>query len=326
MGVDVEGECILCATCDGFPCRLLAKSDAEACCIAPALEHPTVRLETGVHIDRLLTTRSGGRVIAAEATRRRKKIRIEGGTFIVAAGAANTAALLLRSAGPGHERGLANGSDQVGRNYMAHVNSALMALHPLRRNPVTFQKTLALDDYYFGDDDWPHPMGQLQLIGKVQGPMVQATAARVPARLAAAFAARSLDFWALSEDLPRPDNRITLTEDGRIRLAWRKTNARSHERLVGAARRALRRAGYPIVPRHHFGAECTSHQCGTARFGVDPDTSVLDRDCQAHEVENLYVVDSSFFPSSGACGPTLTIVANALRAAERLLNRLGTAP
>jgi choline dehydrogenase-like flavoprotein len=201
-----------------------------------------------------------------------------------------------------------------------------MAIHPLRRNSVTFQKTLAFDDFYFGNGDWPHPMGQLQLIGKVQGPIVQATEPRVPARVASALAARSLDFWALSEDLALPENRVTLTEDGRIRLVWRKTNAKSHERLIGAARRVLRSAGYPILLRHHFGADDTSHQCGTARFGDDPDASVLDRYCKAHELENMYVTDSSFFPSSGASGPSLTIVANALRTGERLLDRLATAP
>jgi choline dehydrogenase-like flavoprotein len=325
MGVDVEGDCVLCATCDGFPCRLLAKSDAESCCIAPALEHPTVRLQTGVHVDRLITDGPGGRVVAAEATSRRRRLRISGGTFIVAAGAVNTAALLLRSAGRNHERGLANGSDQVGRNYMTHVNSALMALHPLRRNPVTFQKTMALDDFYFGTDEWPYPMGQLQLIGKVQGPMVQANVPHLPAAVASTLAARSLDFWALSEDLPRPESRVTLTGDGRIRRDWRKTNAESHERLVASVRRALRAAGYPIFLRRHFGSEVTSHQCGTVRFGDDPDSSVLDRDCKAHELENLYAVDSSFFPSSAATGPTLTIVANALRTAEHLQRRLTAA-
>jgi choline dehydrogenase-like flavoprotein len=322
LGIDLApgGACVRCGTCDGFPCRVLAKSDADARCVRPALESASVTLRTNAHVDRLITNADGERVVEAQGTSADGPFTVSARTFVVSCGAVNSAALLLRSANGAHPDGLANSSGQLGRNYMGHVHSAIMALHP-RRNTTTFQKTLAINDYYYGDGDWPYRLGTLWLIGKVRGAMLGAVMRRLPPRLMHLIAQRSVDWWACSEDVPSPDHRVTLDRDGTIRVAWRPTNVNSHARLVAKGRRMMRRAGYPVVLTRRMGIETNSHQCGTARFGDDPATSVLDPLCRTHDVENLLVVDSSFFPSSGVLNPVLTIAAQALRVADKALAR-----
>jgi choline dehydrogenase-like flavoprotein len=317
LGIDLaeEGTCIRCGTCDGFPCRVGAKSDADVRCVRPAIESPNVALLTETCVERLTTSDDGSRVTAAECRTPQGTLRVQARTFVVSCGAVNSAALLLRSTSAAHPDGLANSSGQVGRNYMSHVHTSLLALAP-RRNTTTFQKTLAVNDYYHGDDGWPYPLGTLWLIGKVRAPMLRATMRGLPNGVARAVAARSVDWWACSEDVPSPDRRVTLDPDGTIRVSWRPTNLRSHRRLVGLGRRMLRRAGYPVVLHRHMGPEFNAHQCGTARFGTDAGTSVLDPLCRTHDVENLFVVDSSFFPSSAVLNPVLTIAAQALRVAD----------
>lgn len=219
----------------------------------------------------------------------------------------------------GYSDGLANSSGLVGRNYMVHNNTALMAVHPLRRNPTVFQKTFAINDFYLRGPDWPYPMGNIQLLGKLQAGMLTASQPLVPRRMLAEIAGRSVDWWVMSEDLPDPRNRVTLATDGAIRVHWRANNLAAHVRLVRAARAMMRAAGYPVILTQRMGIETNSHQCGTARFGSDPASSVLDPLCRAHDIENLYVVDSSFFPSSAATNPALTIAAQALRVADHLL-------
>jgi choline dehydrogenase-like flavoprotein len=195
----------------------------------------------------------------------------------------------------------------------------LMAVAPGRINPTTFQKTMVVNDYYFrGPDDWKYPLGNLQLLGKLQAGMLTADKPLIPRFLLKGLADRSVDWWVMSEDLPRPENRVLVSGSGRINVHWTPTNRRAHYRLVGAAKTMMKRAGYPIVLTQTMGIETNSHQCGTARFGNDSRSSVLDRFCRTHDVENLYVVDSSFFPSSAACNPALTIAAQALRVAEKL--------
>lgn len=325
MGIDLRdgGRCIRCATCDGFPCRELAKGDADVCCVRPALEHSNVELLTGARALRLHTDPSGRRVAAVELERRGERLEIRAETVVVACGAVNSAALLLRSAGDRHRDGLANSSGLVGRNYMVHNNTALMAVHPARRNRTVFQKTLAVNDFYLSGPDWPYPMGNIQLLGKLQAGMLAADQPLVPRRALRAMADRSVDWWVMSEDLPDRDNRITLGADGTIRVHWRANNLAAHVRLVRAARAMMREAGYPIVLTQRMGIETNSHQCGTVRFGDDPATSVLDALCRAHDLDNLYVVDGSFFPSSAASNPALTIAAQALRVADHLQGRDG---
>jgi choline dehydrogenase-like flavoprotein len=201
---------------------------------------------------------------------------------------------------------------------MVHNNTAMIAVRPHRRNRVVFQKTLAVNDFYFGDRDWPYPMGNLQLVGKVQRAMLAAARPGRPGWALGAIADRSVDWWVMSEDLPDPENRVTVGPDGSIRVHWKPNNLVSHQRLADAAGSMMRAAGYPLVFTETMGIETNSHQCGTVRFGNDPGTSVLDPYCRSHDVENLFVVDSSFFPSSAAMNPVLTIAAQALRVAEHI--------
>jgi choline dehydrogenase-like flavoprotein len=321
MGIDLRpgGRCIRCKTCDGFPCQVHAKAEADVSCVRPALASNRVELITRTYVRRLVTEPDGKRISFAEAERDGQSLEIRAGMFAVACGAANSAALLLRSVAAAFPNGLANGSGLVGRNYMVHNNTALMAIDPVRKNPTTFQKTMAVNDYYLrGEGSWRYPLGNLQLLGKLQAGMLTANQRWVPRPILQAFANRSVDWWIMSEDLPDPANRITLGPGARIEVHWRPTNVSAHLELIRVARRIFRQAGYPIVLTQRMGIETNSHQCGTARFGTDPTTSVLDPFCRTHEIENLYVVDSSFFPSSAAVNPALTIAAQALRVAERL--------
>ncbi len=327
IGIDLRpgGRCIRSKTCDGFPCQLLAKGEADVCCVRPALESPDVELMTHTYARRLLTDPSGRRVTAVEVERDGERFEVHADIVVVACGAANSAALLLRSANSVYPNGLANSSGLVGRHYMVHNNTALMAVHPTRRNPTIFQKTLAVNDFYFRGPDWPYPMGNLQLLGKLQAGMLTANQPLVPRRVLQAVADRSVDWWVMSEDLPDPENRVTLGSDGSIRIHWKPNNLVAHAKLVQAARQMLRRAGYPIVLTQRMGIETNSHQCGTLRFGNDPSTSVLELFCRSHDIPNLYVVDSSFFPSSTAVNPALTIAAQALRVADHLMVRRSSA-
>ena len=319
LGIDLRegGRCIRCKTCDGFPCQVLAKSDADVCCVRPALESPDVTLMTRAYARRLRADASGKRITAVEVERDGERFDVRADRFVVACGATNSAAMLLRSGDD--ERGLANASGMVGRNYMVHNNTALMAAKPVRRNPSVFQKTLAVNDFYFEGPNWPYPMGNLQLIGKLQAAMLAAARPRAPRPLLGAIANRSVDWWVMSEDLPDPDNRITVASDGRIRVHWKPNNMASHRKLTEAAISMMKQAGYPLVFTKPMGIETNSHQCGTLRFGNDPASSVLDPFCRAHDVENLYVMDSSFLPSSAAMNPVLTIAAQALRVADHVM-------
>jgi choline dehydrogenase-like flavoprotein len=332
-----KSACIRCDTCDGFACLIQAKSDAETCAVEPALAHGNVELVTGAYVSRLETSASGREITGVVVERAGKTERYAGGLVVVSAGAINSAALLLRSANDRHPRGLANGSDVVGRHYMGHTNSVLMALSRCP-NPTVFQKTLAINDFYFGTEDWPFPMGHISFVGKLDLHALKAGApAMAPGWTLDLMAKHSLDFWLTSEDLPDPDNRVTLDRDGNIVLSYTPNNLEGHERLQRALKQIMSRQACRI-----HGKEChqglfsrnaflgeriplagVAHQNGTIRFGSDPRTSALDPNCKAHEVDNLYVVDGSFFPSSAAVNPALTIMANALRVGDHLLQRLG---
>jgi choline dehydrogenase-like flavoprotein len=313
------GTCVRCATCDGFACKLGAKNDAEVRLVGPALATGLVDLVLETRALRFLTDTSGRRVIGIEVDQGGAGRTIRGDLFICAAGAINSAALLLRSANERHPNGLGNtSSDQLGRNYMAHNNTAMMAIHPLRRNGVTFQKSLCINDFYLANDVRPYPLGNVQGLGKLQGGMLTANVPFIPEWLMDRFAARSVDWWIMSEDLPDPDNRITLDGDGTIRVSYTPNNLRSHRDLVKHWTKVMRSLGYPIILTQKMDITVSMHQCGTARFGSDPATSVLDPHSKAWDLDNLYVVDASFLPSSTGFNPSLTIVAQAVRVAEHL--------
>jgi choline dehydrogenase-like flavoprotein len=316
-GVDIRpgGACIRQRACDGFPCKLGAKADAEVCGIWPAVQSPTVRLITRTFVERLNTAADSRRVTEAVAARDGTPLRIRADRFVVAGGAVNSAALLLRSSSDRHPRGLANSSDMVGRNYMVHNSTFFLGVDPRRRNTVSFQKTLGLNDWYLAGPDTPYPLGNLQMLGKIQGPMVKAARRWVPMPLLNYMTTHSIDIYLTTEDLPDPNSRIVVGSDGRIMVHWRPNNLAPHKELVRRVARMVRRAGYPLVFSERMGIDTNSHQCGTAVMGTDPEHSVLDPTCRTHDLDNLWVVDSACFPSSAALNPALTIAANALRVA-----------
>jgi len=326
--------CIRCDAFDGFPCLLNGKADAQVMCIDPALaEFPNVTLLTNAYVTKLETDSAGRSITGVCVTRNGEAETYSADIVVSSCGALSSALLLLRSANDQHPNGLANGSGQVGRNYMRHNQSVLMALmrHP---NETVFQKTLALSDFYFKADDWDYPLGLMQMCAASHPEQIRAEALTpwlgwLPDMPFETMARHSMDFWLSSEDLPRPENRIHYDGD-RVILDVTENNMEAHRRLRKKLEQIITRAeGHPaLIDRDlYLGKDIpisgTAHQAGTTRFGTDPAASVLDLNCRAHEVDNFYVVDASFFPSIGAVNPTLTIIANALRVADHLCDRLG---
>ena len=310
--------CVLCNTCNSFACKLHAKSEADVCCIRPALQRPTVTLWTNTRATRLITNKAGDHVVAVDVERHDRSVRVNAGLFIVSCGAVNSAALLLRSRSAAHPEGVANSSGLVGRRYMAHLATMMQGFHPFEVNDTVFQKTVAINDYYLRGPDTDYPLGQIQSQGRTHAIMAQTVVPWIPLWAYQSWVARGVDWLVMSEDLPDPENRVTVEPDGRIRLRYRPNNLTAHRRLVKEMRRLLRKLGFWSVVAHSHGPRNTTHQCGTLVFGMDPKTSVLDTYCRAHDVQNLYVVDASFFPSSAAVNPALTIAAQALRVADRI--------
>lgn len=330
-------KCIRCESCDGFPCLVQAKADAQVCCVDPALAHPNVTLRTGAKVTRLHTEAGGRRVTKVSVEREGVAEEYTADVVVVSCGAINSAALLLRSANDRHPKGLANSSDVVGRHYMGHVNSVLLAISRCP-NPTVFQKTLGVNDYYFASKEWGYPMGHISFVGKLDGVALSAGAPAIaPGFTLEMMAKHSLDFWLTSEDLPDPENRVTLDRDGNIVLKYQPNNVTAHEHLRATLQTAMQKQrkcsmhgdschvglfGRSLFLSEKIPLAGVAHQNGTLRFGRDPKESVLDVNCKAHDLDNLYVVDGSFFPSSAAVNPALTIIANALRVGEHLKERL----
>jgi choline dehydrogenase-like flavoprotein len=310
--------CMLCNTCNSFACKVHAKSESDVCCIRPAMLRPTVTLWTNAFARRLITNPSGTRVQAVEVERHGQVLRVEAPVIVVSCGAVNSAALLLRSATTAHPNGLANSSGLVGRRYMAHLATMMQGFHPFRPNDTVFQKTVAINDFYHRGPDMDYPLGQIQSQGRTHAVMAQTVVPWIPLWAYETWVSRGVDWLAMSEDLPDENNRVIVDSSGRIQLHYRPNNVRAHDELVRTTSRILRQLGFWIVVRHSHGARNTTHQCGTAVFGTDPRTSVLDPYCRTHDIPNLFVVDASFFPSSAAVNPALTIAAQALRVADHL--------
>ncbi|HTU09067.1 MAG TPA: GMC family oxidoreductase, partial [Trebonia sp.] len=329
-----KSACIRCNTCDGFPCLVHAKSDAETMAVRPVLGLPNVTLLVDAEVERLETDPSGRSVTRVIVTREENTEAYEGDIVVVSAGAANSARILLRSASDAHPSGLANGSDQLGRNYMFHNSKAVVAIDK-EPNDTVFQKTLGLNDFYFAGDGRQWPLGNVQMVGKSNAAAMRGEEPKLTA-LAPTFsldevASHAIDFWLTTEDVPKPDNRVSVDQDGNIRLAYRQTNDKEADGLYGELRTIMNHIG---ISAHHvldknfymymnIPIAGVAHQAGTCRFGTDPQTSVLDVDCKAHELDNLYVVDSSFMPSIGAVNPALTVMANAIRVGHHLVERMG---
>ncbi len=322
--------CLRCDTCDGFPCLVDAKCDAQVISVDNGLKHPNVTLLLNAKVIRFVTNSKGNEVTQVEAEVEGRKEEFSSDIVIIACGAINSAALLLRSANNQHPRGLANSSDQVGRNLMLHNNSALLAISTTP-NPTQFQKTLGINDFYFKEPDWEYPLGHIQLMGKSKWEMLRGDAPFfAPRTILQYLANHSVDWWLTTEDLPDSNNRVSINQQGQIVLTYTPNNLEPHQRLLQKLKSILRKErkqhrGFPFLwllsKQMPLAAVC--HQVGTCCFGPDPKTNVLDLNCQTHDITNLYVVDGSFFPSISAVNPALTIIANALRVAEHLKERLG---
>ena len=331
----VESRCIRCDRVDGFPCLLGAKADSEYAAIRPALAaYANLTLITNARVDRLFTDSTGRTVTGVLTTMGDGGLRMFSGDIVVlSAGSILSAVLLLKSANDRHPHGLGNASDVIGRHYMRHNNLALMAFSK-EPNPTVFQKTLSINDYYGPSADWDYPMGNIQMLGKSDDWQVKGEAPEglgwAPNLAYGLVAKHSLDFWLTGEDLPLPDSRVSLRADGTVKLA-----VQPHNNTEGVTR--LRRRFDAMLTDLDLQSEsferslylyknmdvsATAHQAGTVRFGTDPTTSALDTHCKAHELDNLYVVDGSFMPSIGAVNPTLTIIANAIRVAEHIADRV----
>ena len=325
-----RSRCIRCDTCCGFPCLVDAKADSHIVCVEPTLEQPNVTLLTGATVTRLETSASGREVTTVHVERNGAREEYSADIVVVACGAINSAALLLRSANDAHPDGVANSSGVVGRHYMCHNNSGFMAISK-SLNSTVFQKTIGLNDFYFRSEDWEYPLGHLQMMGKSKAEMLKKHAPAFAPGLALHFVAKhAVDFLVMSEDLPNPNNRVTVDKKGTITLHYIENNVEGHKRLTSKLKAMLTKIGCEdrLLPcAFYLGKKIpiagTDHQCGTVRFGHDPTTSALDINCKAHDLDNLYVVDGSFFVSSTAVNPALTIMANALRVGDHLLGRLG---
>ena len=326
--------CIRCDAFDGFPCITNGKADSEVVCVNPLLKlHHNFTLLTNAYVSKLETDPSGRSVTSVHVTRNGVEERYSADIVVSACGALSSALLFLRSANGAHPNGLANGSDQVGRNYMRHNQSVLMAVSR-KRNDTTFQKTLAVSDFYLRSDDWEYPLGFIQMCGKSHGEQIRGEALPqwlnfLPEMPFEEIAKHAIDFWLSSEDLPDPNNRITIDGEGRTNLALTINNLEAHTRLRKKLEGMMNKLDiHPVFLERslYLGKTIpiggTAHQAGTLRFGTDPQNSVLDTNCKAHELDNLYVTDASFFPSIGAVNPTLTIIANALRVGDHIKERL----
>jgi choline dehydrogenase-like flavoprotein len=314
LGVDIERWLTRGRTpWDAYPDAGHGKMDAESCGVAQALTYANVELRAGARVERLLLAEDGKRVAGAEVLHKGERVEVTAGLVVLAAGAVNSAALLLRSG----DDGLANRSDAVGRHFMNHNTSAVLAIDPHAVNDSVYQKTLGINDFYLDDGKGGAPLGNIQLLGRVTGEILKANVPLAPEWALRAMSRRTIDWYAMSEDLPNPESRVTI-EGERIRLDWKRSNWSTHLALVAALKERLRAAGYPVVLTKPFDRRTPSHQCGTVRIGADPVTSPLDPYCRAHDHPNLFVVDASFLPTSAAVNPSLTIAAQALRVADHV--------
>jgi choline dehydrogenase-like flavoprotein len=314
LGVDIDAWLKRAPTpWDAFPDTRSGKMDAETCGLKAALAHSNVTLRAGARATRILVEADGKRVRGIEYIRAGEPRMLIAKLVALCAGAVNSAALLLRSG----DGGLANSSDMVGRNFMNHNASAVISVDPRTVNDSVYQKTLGVNDFYVGDGRGGPPLGNVQLLGRVTGPILKASIRAAPEWLLSMLSRRSVDWYAMSEDLPNPESRVTV-DGGRIRLDWKRSNWEAHLALVRRLSERLKAAGYPIVLARAFDRRTPSHQCGTVRIGLEPSSSPLDPSCRSWDHSNLFVVDASFLPTSAAVNPALTIAAQALRVADHI--------
>lgn len=314
---------------DGFPDLTDSKADGHVICLRPALQNKNVTLITHAYVEKLETDASGGKITNVVAEIKGERISFSAGIVIVACGAVNSAALFLRSANEKHPYGLANSSGQVGRNLMLHHNGCLVAFTK-KKNDCIFQKSLGISDFYHGAQDSEFPLGEIQLMGRNDPETIIWLAEKLyTGKTYSELKSMTIDFWLTAEDLPNPSNRVILRKDGSIQVNYTRTNYTAYEKLKEKLKSIFVKLGeidpdYKDTQWNGYDLDVSgmSHQNGTLRFGNDPATSVLDLNCKAHELENLYVADGSFFPSCGAFNPALTIAANALRVGDHIIKEM----
>lgn len=318
VAVDLHpgGKCKRCATCDGFPCPYGAKNDAETRCVEPALQTGRVTLWTSATVNKLVLEEKTRLVNAVEVAHRGELKTVAAKVVVLAAGAVNSPLILFRSSTDSMPNGLANNSGEVGRNYMAHNLTMMMAVSH-RLNDTKFQKTLSFNDFYFGDDRFPFPMGNVQTLGKLQAGMLVAGTRYMPSFLGRELTKRSVDILTTTEDLPDHNNRIMLVGT-KVHVNMTPTNMRAHEELNRRTKSVMRRSGFPLILSKTLHPNVTASPLGTIKIGNDPAHAPLDQFCRSFDHPNLFVVDASFFPSSGSLNPSLTIAAQSLRVADEI--------
>ena len=318
LGVDIDKWLAKAKTpWDAHPNSFDGKMDAETTALAYALQHQTVKLQTKSRVTRLETSKDGNRIETVHYQQNGEAKSVSPKLVILAAGAVQSSVLLLRSANDRFKSGLANSSDQVGRNFMNHNSSAILAISPFYRNDSIYQKTFGFNDFYLSDGAGGPPLGNVQLLGRVSGAILKANIPSMPEWLLNLISAHAIDFYAMSEDIPHPESRIMVDGD-KIVLKWHRTNWDAHLDLVRKLKGELKKAGFPIVLSRPFDKRTPSHQCGTVKMGNDPASSPLDTFCRSYDHQNLFVVDASYLPTSAAVNPALTVAAQALRVADHL--------
>ncbi|MBE9069453.1 GMC family oxidoreductase [Leptolyngbya cf. ectocarpi LEGE 11479] len=310
-------------------------NDAEVSGIVPALKHANVTLKTGAKVIALHTDPSGTVVKAVEAQIGAQTYLFLADIVVLACGAVNSAALLLQSANEKHPHGLANSSDLVGRNLMKSLLTAIVQIKN-KTNQGNSLKTLYINDFYWGDTDFPYPMGHIYNTGDLLAdvifaeapPLLSILAKYMPGFGLKQLATRSIGWWVQTEDLPDPNNRVRI-DNNKLYIDYTPNNLEAHDRLIYRWIDVLKTIEKKLGgfqrgthPKGEVPIQVMANQCGTCRFGRDRSTSVLDPNCRTHDVDNLYVVDSSFFPSNASVSPALTIIANALRVGDHLIERL----
>ncbi|MBW9117208.1 GMC family oxidoreductase [Rhizobium cauense] len=304
---------------DAHPNSRDGKMDAETAALLKALEFPNVRLETNAKVTKLETGESG-RIERIHYRRNGEELFLAPKLVILSAGAVQSAVLLLRSADARHPNGLANSSDQVGRNFMNHNSSAVIAVSPTYRNTSIYQKTFGFNDFYLSDGNGGPPLGNVQLLGRISAQVLKGSLSWAPEWLLQNITGHAIDFYAMSEDVPNPESRVRVDGD-RIILQWQRTNWDAHLDLVAKLKAVLKSIGFPIVLSKPFDKRTPSHQCGTVRIGNDPASAPLDPYCRSYDHQNLFVVDASFLPTSAAVNPALTVASQALRIADHIASK-----
>lgn len=315
MGVDIDTWLAHGKTpWDAFPDARSGKMDAETCALLPALAHPNVSLESGAEVLRLITEVDGKSIREVEYRQHGEIKRLTAKTFVLAAGAVRSTKILLASS----DRGLANRSDTVGRHFMNHNLTALLAYDRGFTNNSVYQKTFGMNDFYLDDTMGGGPLGHVQLFGRVSPQVMKGNVRWAPEWLLNLWSKHSADVLLMSEDLPNPDSRVRL-DGNRLVLNWQRSNMKPHELLRKAMVERLRAAGFQLTLSRPFDRNTTSHQCGTVRIGNDPATAALDPFGRAFDHPNLLVTDASTLVTSAAVNPSLTVAAMALRTANHLL-------